>query len=122
MGFESPVLFLIFRSIMELTFWNIVFVFLSTLLVDIVWAYYFIKIAQKQPVQAGILSILIALTSAYVTISYVHNPLFLIPVGLGAYIGTYYAVKKHKNSENELESKVIELEKRIKYLEKYLDI
>lgn len=107
---------------MELTFWNIVFVFLSTLLVDIVWAYYFIKIAQKKPHQAGILSILIALTSAYVTISYVLNPYFLIPVAIGAYIGTYLAVKRHKKSEDALELKIVELEKKIKQLEEKIDI
>lgn len=101
---------------MEFTFFNILFVFVSTLLVDIIWAYYFIKIAEKQPFQAGILSIGIALTSAYVTISYVHNPLFLIPVSIGAYLGTYYAVKRHKKTDG-VEEKVVKLEEKIKYLE-----
>ena len=107
---------------MEVNVFNIVTVFISTLLVDIVWAYYFIKIAQKKPHQAGILSILIALTSAYVTISYVLNPYFLIPVSIGAYIGTYIAVKRHSNSDDKLELKISELEQKIKDLEKHIDI
>lgn len=107
---------------MELTFWNMLFVCISTLLVDIVWAYYFIKIAQKNPHQSAFLSILIALTSAYVTISYVANPYFLIPVAIGAYIGTYFAVKRHKNSKDVLELKIVELEKKIKQLEEKIDI
>lgn len=105
---------------MEFTFSNILFVFASTLLVDIIWAYYFIKIAQKEPVKAGILSIGIALTSAYITISYVHNPLFLIPVSIGAYLGTYYAVTKHKETDG-MEEKVAKLEERIKYLEEIIN-
>lgn len=103
---------------MEVNVFNIITVFISTLLVDIVWAYYFIKIAQKKPNQAGVLSILIALSSAYVTISYVSNPYFLIPVIIGAYIGTYVAVKRHKDSDDKLELKISKLEQKIKDLEK----
>lgn len=98
---------------MEFNLLNILIVFISTLLADMIWAYYFISISQKQAITAGIMSILIALISAYVTISYVHNPLFLIPVSIGAFAGTYYAVKRHENKGE----KSAELEERIKNLE-----
>lgn len=80
---------------MEVTFWTVSAVLLSTILSDIVWAYYFIKVAQKKPHQAAFFAILIALNSSFITISYIGNMYFLIPVIIGSYIGTYIAVKGH---------------------------
>ena len=80
---------------MEITFWTVTAVLVSTILSDIVWAYYFIKVAQKRPHQASMFAILIALNSSFITISYIGNLYFLIPVIVGSYIGTYIAVKGH---------------------------
>lgn len=100
---------------MEFTFWSVIAVLFATILSDIVWAYYFIKVAQKRPHQASMFAILIALNSSFITISYIGNNYFLIPVIVGSYVGTYLAVKSHIKYDKS-DEKIAELERSINYL------
>jgi len=68
-------------------------VFLAMVFVDIVWVFYIRKTTQGKAVQAASLSTLIVLLGAFVIINYVENLWYIVPTILGAFVGTYVAVK-----------------------------
>ena len=79
--------------------WNMIGVFVAMIAVDIIWTAYIKTIAQGEASAAAFWSLLVMLVGAYVTIQYVHDPLMLVPAGLGAAVGTYVAVKFWKKAD-----------------------
>lgn len=76
-------------------------VFFAMALTDVCWAYYFIKIGERKAVQAGIWAILLFLSGAVVTTSYVGDNSLIAAAALGSFAGTYITVKYKKHKENE---------------------
>lgn len=72
------------------------------MIVDAIWAKYTIATARLQPLTSAVMGALIYVINAILVISYVSNPWNIIPVALGAFVGTYFVVNKHKK-ESELE-------------------
>lgn len=64
----------------------------AMILLDLVFAFYVIKTAEKQAVAAGLLSAGIIVLSGYVTRAYVDDKRMLIPAAVGAFVGTAVAV------------------------------
>lgn len=75
-----------------------ILVFLSVALVDVFWTRYFQSVAEKGATKAGLYSSLIILIGAFSTRSYVHDGWLVIPAALGAFVGTYFTVKNHKET------------------------
>ena len=68
-------------------------VFVSVAVLDFVWAHYTIAVNRSQPVKAGGYAALIMLLGGLAAVGYVNDPWMLIPACLGAFTGTYGALK-----------------------------
>lgn len=78
-----------------------ILVFFAALVVDVLWALYIRRTAQGAAGPASVYAALIFLAGAYNTLSYLENPWLLIPIALGAGVGTYGVVRyeaRHKAS------------------------
>lgn len=69
-------------------------VFASTLLADIAWTKYTLAVSEKCAAPAASWSALIILFGAFNIVTYVGNHWALIPAALGAYAGTWWAVRR----------------------------
>jgi hypothetical protein len=67
-------------------------VFVALCVLDFVWARYNVATTSKQPVKAGVYSVLIILLGAFSVISYTDDHRMLLPAAAGAFVGTYFAV------------------------------
>jgi len=70
-----------------------ILVFFAAMIVDSVWAFYIIATAEKDAIKSTLLSGLIFLTGAFLTLSYVQDKIYLISAVLGGMIGTYLSIK-----------------------------
>jgi peptidoglycan biosynthesis protein MviN/MurJ (putative lipid II flippase) len=77
-----------------------ILVMLAMIVADVCWTYYFLKVEERKPIDAGIWSALIIVASAFITTSYVADKSLVPAAVLGAFIGTagtvYYKKKKEK--------------------------
>lgn len=60
---------------------------------DIAWAQMLYRITERKSLQAGLWSAGVYIISAFITISYVTDPLLLFPGAIGAFLGTFLTVK-----------------------------
>lgn len=74
-------------------------VFLATLVTDALWALYLIKVTEKNPLLAASYGSFIHILTAFTVISYTKNYLYLIPLVIGSFIGTYIVVMRSKNNK-----------------------
>jgi hypothetical protein len=70
-----------------------VLVFLSVAALDFVWAHYTKAVNRSNPMMAGIYAAIIMLLGGTAAVGYVNDPWMLIPACLGAFVGTYGALK-----------------------------
>lgn len=68
-------------------------VFVVYVFFDILYALYVICVSRRQAVAASAISSVLYSLGAYGVMNYLHNAWYLIPLALGAFIGTYVAVK-----------------------------
>jgi len=68
-------------------------VFVVYVFFDILYALYVICVSKRQAVAASAISSVLYSLGAYGVMNYLHNTWYLIPLALGAFIGTYVAVK-----------------------------
>ena len=68
-------------------------VFVVYVFFDILYALYVICVGRRQAVAASLISAVLYSLGAYGVMNYLHNILYLIPLALGAFIGTYVAVR-----------------------------
>ncbi|MDB5225539.1 MAG: hypothetical protein JWL87_491 [Candidatus Adlerbacteria bacterium] len=71
-------------------------VFFAYILVDGMYAYYTLAIAEKQPFKSATVGALMHFLIAVGVLSYVQNYLYILPLALGSWIGTYIVVLKSK--------------------------
>jgi hypothetical protein len=72
------------------------FIFIAYIIVDGMYAYYTLAVAEKQPVKSATVGALMHFLIAVGVLSYVQNYLYIIPLALGSWIGTYFVVKHSK--------------------------
>jgi uncharacterized membrane protein YfcA len=68
-------------------------VFVVYVFFDILYALYVLCVSRRQAVAASLISSVLYSLGAYGVMNYLHNPWYLVPLALGAFIGTYIAVK-----------------------------
>lgn len=68
-------------------------IFVTYVIIDILYAMYVICVGKRQPINAAVVSSFLYSLGAYGVISYSKNPLYVIPLALGAFLGTYLVVK-----------------------------
>jgi hypothetical protein len=68
-------------------------VFAAMFALDFIWARYTRAVGEKAAARSSAWATLIILVSGFVTTSYVSNPWLLVPAAIGAFTGTYAAVR-----------------------------
>ena len=72
------------------------FVMIAMALTDMCWAYYFIKVEERNAPQAGIWAVLLFFSGATVTTNYIGDHTMLVAAAIGSFVGTYFTVKFKK--------------------------
>ena len=68
-------------------------IFVTYVAIDVLYAAYILCVGRRQPLRAAALSAVIYSLLAYGVITYSANPLYLIPLASGAFVGTYITVR-----------------------------
>lgn len=68
-------------------------VFVVYVLFDILYALYVLCVSRKQAIASSAISAVLYSLGAYGVRSYMNNHWYVVPLALGAFIGTYIAVK-----------------------------
>ena len=71
-------------------------VFFATMCVDALYALYTLRLTQKKAFQSAMFGSLIHILTAFTVISYTKNYLYLIPLVIGSFVGTYLVIKYSK--------------------------
>jgi len=74
-------------------------IFVTYVAVDILYAAYIICVERRQPFRAASISAVLYSLLAFGVITYSRNPLYLVPLAAGAWLGTYLTVAWHKRGE-----------------------
>lgn len=96
-------LFDISKAMAEFSFiWGFMVMIFTTVL-DIMWAFYMIKVNQLDSKKAAGYSSTLYFIASIVVISYTHNILYVLSATLGAFLGTYIGVEIEKKKKAKLE-------------------
>ena len=71
-------------------------IFITYVLIDILYAWYIIAVGTRQEVQAAVASSLLYSLAAYGVITYSRNITYIAFLAAGAFLGTYIIVKLKK--------------------------
>lgn len=71
-------------------------IFVAYIVVDGMYAYYTLQVTKRKPYSAATVGALMHFILALGVLSYVQNYLYLIPLALGSWIGTFIIVKKEQ--------------------------
>lgn len=74
--------------------------FFLYVLVDLLYAYYTLSVTRLQPFKAATIGAIMYVMLAAGVISYSSNPWYLVPIGLGSWVGTFLAVFREKKQKN----------------------
>lgn len=69
------------------------FVFLATMCIDALYALYTIRLTERKALQAAFFGTTIHLLTVFTVISYTKNYIYIVPLLLGSFAGTYCMVK-----------------------------
>ncbi len=83
-------------SISNFDFKIAVAIFIAYIVVDGMYAYYTLRVAEKKPFAAATTGALMHFIIAFGVLNYVQNYLYLIPLAIGSWIGTFIVVKRNK--------------------------
>ena len=85
-------------------------VFATVAVGDWVWTRYSMAVASRHAHHAAVFAVLIVLVGAVSTLAYVDNHLMILPAALGAWVGTFFTVRKHApGREPDLADKLAEI-------------
>lgn len=70
-------------------------IFATYVAVDILYACYIICVEKRQALRAAAISAVLYSLLAYGVITYSKNPLYLVPLAAGAFLGTFLTVRFH---------------------------
>lgn len=79
---------------MEFSWLAAIGLFFISVALDAVFAQYTVAVVDRRPMMAATMSLTSYLLGAIGVVSYVNNKWYLVPLVLGAFIGTYLVVKR----------------------------
>jgi hypothetical protein len=80
-------------------------IFIVMALTDFLWASYIDYIAKGKPIQSALYASAVSLVGSVATIVYVADHWMVIPITLGAFVGTYICVKLRSRNSKTNETK-----------------
>jgi uncharacterized membrane protein YfcA len=82
--------------------WNCLLLFTIYLIFDILSTLYLQAVSELRAVKASNLSTILYLMSVYGTIEYINNFVYIIPIAIGGWVGSYITIKwLRRKSEKE---------------------
>jgi hypothetical protein len=87
----------IHSALTNFNFGTATIIFVAYVLVDALYAYYTLQVTKRNPYSAATSGALMYFLLAIGVLNYVHNYLYLIPLALGSWIGTFIIVKREKS-------------------------
>ena len=72
-------------------------VFVAYFFIDALFAYYTLSVMRFKAARAATVGSCMYLLAAFGVISYTKNPLYLVALVIGAWLGTYVVVRREKN-------------------------
>lgn len=69
-------------------------VFLTAALADVAWASWTMHAAERRAAAAATWGVLIFLFGSVAVRAYVDDPIYLLPAAAGAWVGTYFTVRR----------------------------
>jgi hypothetical protein len=76
-----------------MSFFIFISVFLATMCIDALYALYTIRLTERRAIQSALFGTFIHLFTAFTVISYTKNSLYIIPLLMGSFVGTYLVVR-----------------------------
>ncbi len=80
----------------DLDLWLVLAMFIAYFVYDWLYARYTLFVANLKASSAATFGALLYAISAFGVLNYVENLLYIIPMVIGGWLGTYYAIKKEK--------------------------
>lgn len=74
-------------------------IFITYVAVDILYALYIICVERRQAWRSAAISAVLYSLLAFGVITYSKNPIYLIPLASGAFVGTFVTVRYHRDSD-----------------------
>ncbi len=74
-----------------------ILIFIAYVIVDALYAYYTLQVTKRKPYSAATAGALMYFLLAVGVLNYVHNFLYLLPLALGSWVGTFVIVKKEQS-------------------------
>ena len=74
---------------------NTFYVMFAVFTVDIIWVFYIKAVSESKAWMAASLSMVMYYLSSFVVITYTTNQWYVIPAGIAAFWGTFFAIKLH---------------------------
>lgn len=74
-------------------------IFAAYLVVDALYAYYTLSVTKRKPFAAATTGSFMHFILAFGVLSYVQNFLYVIPLALGSWIGTYIIVERERKNK-----------------------
>jgi hypothetical protein len=81
----------------ELNIYTAVLIFFGYALVDGLYAYYTFKVVERDEYRAAFSGAFMHFILAFGVLSYVQNYLYVVPLALGSFLGTFILVRREKN-------------------------
>ena len=73
-------------------------IFIAYAVVDSLYAYYTIQVVKLNPWKAATSGFIIHFILAFGIINYVNNVLYIIPIALGSWVGTFLMVRRERGN------------------------
>jgi hypothetical protein len=80
----------------DFSWYTAVLIFITYVLIDVLYAWYIIAVGKRQELQAAVASSLLYSLAAYGVITYSRNVMYIAFLAAGAFLGTYVIVKLKK--------------------------
>ncbi len=77
-----------------------ILIFIAYIVVDAMYAYYTLQVTKRKPYSAATIGALMHFLLAVGVLSYVENYLYLLPLALGSWVGTFIIVKREQHSNS----------------------
>lgn len=76
-----------------------IIIFFAYLVIDALYAYYTISVIERRPFVSANTGFIMHFLLAFGVVNYVQNYLYVLPLALGSWIGTYIIVSREKNNK-----------------------
>lgn len=92
---------MVVSEFLDFSFVKAIVIFFVYVIVDLLYAYYILCVGRQQAFRAATASSILYSLLAYGVISYSENKYYLIPLGMGAWVGTFILVTWDKRKQRD---------------------